>query len=99
MATCVPTRPWLPGGEVAPSRVCPREQATEASKSKQRPERTGGGWGSSKHPPQAEMSRRQSSPRRGIRSHLPSAGRGSILQGSRCQRLRGPETTGQPRPP
>lgn len=47
---------------------------------------------------QAPPCRRQSSPR-GVRGHLPLCWDGSILQGSRCERLRGPETTGQPRPP
>lgn len=51
MATAFPPDHGYRAGSGPHSRVCPRERATEASKSKQRPERTGGGGGSSKHPP------------------------------------------------
>lgn len=63
------------------SRVCPREQA-RGQQEQTASREDGGGWGSSKHPLQAEMSRRQSSPWRGVRGHLPLCWEGSILQGS-----------------
>lgn len=49
--------------------------------------------------PQAEMSGRQSSPRRGVHGHLPLCWEGLHPPGKPgAERLRGPETPGQPPP-